>query len=155
MARESHLRSLLKGISWRFIATGTLMAIVYLVTGSIENAIAIGATEFIVKLFIYYAHERGWAYYLKDKEQTKKISLYKTLVWRVIASTTSLSVIIWTQWKGGDALSSTFAGAGLIVTIEFFAKFVIYYLHERAWQVLPLGTIRNFFRIKKRKKTSS
>lgn len=155
MARESHLRSLLKGISWRFIATGTLITIVYLVTGNIGDALSIGAMEFVVKLFIYYAHERGWAYYLKDKEQTKRISLYKTLVWRVIASTTSLSVIMWTQLNGGEALSNAFAGAGLIVTIEFFAKFVIYYLHERAWQVLPLGSIRNFFRIKNRKKTPS
>ena len=29
--------------------------------------------------------------------------------------------------------------------IEFFAKMFIYYLHERAWQIAPRGTIRKFF----------
>ena len=30
-------------------------------------------------------------------------------------------------------------------SIEFVLKFFIYYLHERAWQLVPRGTIRNLF----------
>lgn len=146
MARESHLRSILKGISWRFLATGILITIVYLVSGDISSALSIGATEFIVKLAIYYAHERGWAAYLKDREQTKKISLFKTIVWRIIASLTSLS-IVWSHLQSGGT-------AGLITAIEFVAKFVAYYLHERVWQVLPIGTVRNLSKINRKKTTS-
>ena len=30
-----------------------------------------------------------------------------------------------------------------IGSIEFVAKFFIYYMHERAWQLVPRGTIRH------------
>ena len=58
--KESHLRSVLKGITWRFLATTTIIVIVYLKTGNIQGALEIGAIEFIVKFLLYYFHERAW-----------------------------------------------------------------------------------------------
>ena len=58
--RESHIRSLLKGFTWRFVATGTTIGITFLVTGKIDTAIKVGAIEFAAKIFIYYLHERAW-----------------------------------------------------------------------------------------------
>ncbi|MFT6754122.1 MAG: putative membrane protein [Candidatus Azotimanducaceae bacterium] len=58
--RESRLRSLLKALSWRIIATLTTTIIAYLITGEIEAAITIGSIEFVLKFLIYYAHERVW-----------------------------------------------------------------------------------------------
>ncbi len=58
--KESHLRSILKGISWRIIATTTTIVVTYIVTGKIDTAIKVGALEFIGKIFIYYLHERIW-----------------------------------------------------------------------------------------------
>ena len=136
MARESHIRSILKGFSWRFLATGTLMAIVYFVEGSIETAISIGAIEFIAKLAIYYGHERVWAYFLNGREQTPRISLFKAISWRILASLTTLSIAI-------TALQSS-EEAFLVTAIEFFAKFILYYFHERLWQIVPKGTFRGF-----------
>ncbi len=138
MARESHLRSILKGISWRFLATGTLMLIVYLVEGSIETALRIGIIEFFLKLFIYYAHERAWAYYLDGREQTKGISFAKAVSWRILASLTTFTIAIDALQSGGKAL--------IIVGIEFFAKFILYYVHERLWQLLPKGTFRKLLK---------
>jgi len=60
MARESHLRSILKGITWRILATTTTTIIAYFVTGEIGMALSIGAIEFVGKVFIYYLHERAW-----------------------------------------------------------------------------------------------
>ena len=60
MARDSHLRSVLKGISWRIIATTTTTTIAYFVTGEIGLALSIGGIEFVGKVFIYYLHERAW-----------------------------------------------------------------------------------------------
>ena len=59
--KESNLRSALKGFSWRIIATGTIIGIVYLKTGEIESALEIGAIEFVIKYLLYFAHERAWA----------------------------------------------------------------------------------------------
>ena len=58
--KESHLRSLLKGITWRVIATSTTMAVAYIITGEVRDALKIGAIEFFAKLMIYYLHERAW-----------------------------------------------------------------------------------------------
>ncbi len=58
--KESHLRSILKGFTWRIIATTTTIAIAYVITGEIGDALTIGAIEFVGKIFIYYLHERAW-----------------------------------------------------------------------------------------------
>lgn len=51
---ESHTRSLLKGLTWRVLATCTTTIIAYIITGHIDSALRIGALEFLCKLFIYY-----------------------------------------------------------------------------------------------------
>ncbi|MEL6656773.1 MAG: DUF2061 domain-containing protein [Bacteroidota bacterium] len=60
IARESRLRSVLKALSWRVIATTTIIAIAYFTTGNIEDALKIGAIEFFIKFALYYLHERAW-----------------------------------------------------------------------------------------------
>ena len=60
--KESRLRSAFKGLSWRIIATFTIIIIAYFKTGSITLAIEIGAIEFLVKYLLYYLHERAWQY---------------------------------------------------------------------------------------------
>ena len=59
--KESKVRSALKGLSWRIIATLTIILIVYVKTGEIESALEIGAIEFVIKYLLYFAHERAWA----------------------------------------------------------------------------------------------
>ena len=59
-SKESRLRSLIKGITWRILATATTMIIAYIITGEVGDAIKIGAIEFVGKLLIYYLHERAW-----------------------------------------------------------------------------------------------
>lgn len=60
ISRESHLRSILKGITWRFIATGTTMTITYIATGSLDSALTVGGADFVFKFLLYYGHERLW-----------------------------------------------------------------------------------------------
>ena len=59
-SKESHLRSILKGITWRILATLTTVAIAYFVTGDVKSALGIGGIEFFGKLLLYYLHERAW-----------------------------------------------------------------------------------------------
>lgn len=58
--RESRLRSILKAISYRIIGTVTTASIVFFVTGEIGFAFAVGITEPLAKIVIYYLHERAW-----------------------------------------------------------------------------------------------
>jgi len=57
---ESHLRSIIKGLTWRIIASTTILIITYLTTGELDTAITIASIEFFVKLLLYYLHERAW-----------------------------------------------------------------------------------------------
>lgn len=58
--KETHLRSILKSVSWRILATITTIVLVYLFTKSAELAFSIGAIEIISKMIIFYFHERIW-----------------------------------------------------------------------------------------------
>ena len=58
--RESRLRSFLKALSWRMVATTTTILIAYFFTGNVHMAMKIGALEFILKILVYYWHERSW-----------------------------------------------------------------------------------------------
>jgi uncharacterized membrane protein len=53
-------RSLLKAITFRVVATISTVAIVFAFTGQIKAALGIGFIDTIVKLAIYYFHERAW-----------------------------------------------------------------------------------------------
>ena len=60
MFRESNGRSIVKTISWRLLATLTTAAIVYAFTGKLNVALAVGGIEVLLKLVLYYFHERTW-----------------------------------------------------------------------------------------------
>jgi len=60
MYKETNKRSVLKGITWRVIATTTTMIIVYIFFGRLDLAIAAGLLESILKVGLYWAHERVW-----------------------------------------------------------------------------------------------
>ena len=57
---DSRVRALAKALTWRITATLTTACIAYVVTGEIGVAMMIGGTEFVIKFFIYYGHERAW-----------------------------------------------------------------------------------------------
>ncbi|RMA58941.1 DUF2061 domain-containing protein [Ulvibacter antarcticus] len=141
--QESHIRSILKGVSWRVIATTDTILIVVLVTClagqcSLENALKIGAAEFLIKLFVYYLHERIWQNFKKGVEISSKHTLYKTISWRAIATTATFLI-------SGAILNSFDEIAIFIAVLELITKFALYYFHERLWLRLPLGKVRNYF----------
>lgn len=140
--RESHIRSLLKGISWRVIATSDTILVVLLITCltencSIENAIKIGFIEFVIKFLAYYLHERIWQKILIDKKVTKKVTLQKSISWRIIATVMTFLI-------SGSVLNAYDEMALYIALTELFTKLALYYLHERLWLKLPLGRIRHY-----------
>ena len=57
---DSRVRALVKALTWRITATLTTACIALVVTGEIGVAMMIGGTEFVIKFFIYYGHERAW-----------------------------------------------------------------------------------------------
>ena len=60
MYKETNLRSVVKGVSWRAVATSTTMGIVYVFFGNVELAIATGLLETVAKIGLYWGHEKIW-----------------------------------------------------------------------------------------------
>ena len=58
--KDSRIRSFVKGITWRIIATSTGMGSAYSLTSDVEIAMATGAIDVVLKLLFYYGHERAW-----------------------------------------------------------------------------------------------
>ncbi len=53
-------RSFVKALTYRVFGTVSSWAVVYVITGEGSLAVLIAFWETVVKVFIYYAHERGW-----------------------------------------------------------------------------------------------
>jgi len=137
MINESHERSIVKGISWRIIATTDTFLVVFFITCmldqcSVENALKIGVIEFFLKLLIYYTHERVWLQFIKSFIFSKQQSLLKTISWRLVATTTTFLI-------SGAVLNEFNEIALFIALLELISKFILYYFHERIWIRIPLG----------------
>tara|TARA_B100000900_G_scaffold328222_1_gene288461 strand:+ start:329 stop:556 length:228 start_codon:yes stop_codon:yes gene_type:complete len=61
--------------------------------------------------------------------ESRKRSLLKAVSWRMLATATTI-IIAWAVYR--DIRPALAIGG-----IEFLAKFLVYYLHERVWQIIP------------------
>ena len=57
---DTRKRSIVKSISFRIIATIATIIIVYLITKSWTWAGVVGIVDVIIKIILYYLHERVW-----------------------------------------------------------------------------------------------
>jgi adenylylsulfate kinase len=78
MFKETNTRSIIKGISWRFIATTTTIIIVYFFFDRLDLAIAAGMIETILKIALYWGHERIWQNIRWGKQKIEPFNLWFT-----------------------------------------------------------------------------
>ena len=55
-------RSFVKALSYRIWGRLSSVVVAYVITKNASLSITIAFWETVVKIFIYYAHERGWNY---------------------------------------------------------------------------------------------
>ena len=58
--QKSRLRHLAKTLTWRIIASLTTFALAYFIFGDVEKATVVMGLEFVLKMVLYYLHERAW-----------------------------------------------------------------------------------------------
>lgn len=78
MYKETNKRSIAKGVSWRVIATTTTVVIVYLFFGRLDLAIATGMIESVLKIGLFWGHERIWHKVRWGKKKIDPFSLWFT-----------------------------------------------------------------------------
>ncbi len=78
------------------------------------------------------------------EKESKLRSILKAITWRLIASGTTfmLAFLIFSGTGCEDVLQKSTIVAGL----ELLIKLAMYYLHERAWQMVPRGTVRHILK---------
>jgi len=57
---ETHIRSVVKAVSWRLTGSLDTLIISWIVTGSIGMATSITVIEIVTKIVYYWIHERVW-----------------------------------------------------------------------------------------------
>jgi uncharacterized membrane protein len=57
---ETRARSIAKTLSWRVLATFITAAVAFAVTSDAKVAVAVGLADTLIKLVIYFMHERLW-----------------------------------------------------------------------------------------------
>jgi len=75
---ETAKRSIAKTLSWRFWATLTTGALVYIFTGKLILAASIGVAEVVAKIVLYFIHERAWERIDFGKEEVPAFVLWFT-----------------------------------------------------------------------------
>jgi len=78
MHKDTNRRSLLKGFSWRVIATTTTIIIVYIFFARLDLALAAGALEWVSKIALYWAHERAWMNIKWGRKRIEPFNLWFT-----------------------------------------------------------------------------
>lgn len=78
MYLETRLRSIVKALSWRLLATATTAFIVFLFFGKLSLAVAVGGVESFSKIFLYFAHERLWNRIRWGRKETTPFVIWLT-----------------------------------------------------------------------------
>jgi uncharacterized membrane protein len=142
--KEKHYRSLLKGITWRIIGTIDTIFLSWLFTRNIITAFKIGGIEVFTKIILFYLHERVW---LKLNFARKKIDLGNGKF--IIKDHHHRSIIKGFSWRFFGTIDTTviaffvtgdYIKAFSIGFTEIITKVFLYWIHERIWFRIKLGS---------------
>lgn len=64
-AKKSRVRHIAKSITWRIVASITTFVLAYLFFGDLAKASGLMAVEVVIKMLLYYLHERAWYNYVR------------------------------------------------------------------------------------------
>jgi adenylylsulfate kinase len=71
LAMESNARSIAKAVSYRVLGSASTALIVYAGTRSFTFSAGAGAADAIIKIGLYFVHERLWNYISYGRSQEK------------------------------------------------------------------------------------
>ena len=57
---ETRSRTIIKSLTWRLTALVITTSVVLVATGKVELAASVGLADTVIKLAVYYTHERCW-----------------------------------------------------------------------------------------------
>lgn len=76
-----------------------------------------------------------------DLKESHLRSVLKAFTWRIFGSLATAGIAYWLTGDIGKAF--------MIGGVEFVGKILLFYFHERVWQLIPRGTVRKIIPLKK------
>lgn len=133
---ERNARSLIKALTYRIMCSTTTLVITFLIAGTSETAISVTLMDVVLKLFLFYFHERLWIrldhrYWPGPtasnwrSSDTYRRTVIKAFTYRVLCTSTTLIVVLFVTGQASTAL--TIAGVDTVI------KLFEYVAHERLW----------------------
>ena len=146
---DSRSISFSKALSWRVVAWSITALVSFGIVHDGQSALLLGTLDSLVKIGIYYGHERAWwllanrvsflgagrhAGQATDSALAQhRVSVAKALSWRALAFTITVGVTVLLTGDLSRALTLGF--------FDSLIKIGAYYLHERAWLQLQRARI--------------
>ncbi len=127
--QDSRWVSLIKGISWRFLATSLMILMSYMVIGDAKIAFNIGLIDFVLKIGVFYLHDRAWShmpYGLTSFGERLWRSISKGITYRMLGSSISFAI--------GFFMTGSIYIAGTLALLDVVVKVIAYAVHEQIWQ---------------------
>jgi adenylylsulfate kinase len=78
MHRETHARSILKAVSYRFFGTLVTAGIVFAMTGRFTAALFAGGADIALKVALFFLHERVWSRIRYGKTEAESVVVWFT-----------------------------------------------------------------------------
>lgn len=122
-------RHILKTLSWRLIGSVDTFLISWFISGNILTGINISLIESVIKMILYFFHERLW--YRSQVNDSKKRHLIKTFSWRIVAILSTLIIVF--------LVTGSIANGLKIGSIETVSKMILYFAHEKIWYKVNYG----------------
>jgi uncharacterized membrane protein len=136
---ETHLRTIIKIISWRILITVSHMVNALIVTGSLLMGIKIAGLALIINSALFWVHERSWNILQWNRRENEKLtfaegqprSISKIITWRVLITVSNFVIPFIMTGSWGQA--ALFAGMATVVNM------ILYWSHERLWNFIRWG----------------
>ncbi len=148
---ENHLRSVIKGASWRVVGTIDTVFLTFMYTRQVNTAFKVVGVELFTKIFLFYVHERIWMQLSFGTEKIKhdnKIiiqdkhyrSIIKGVMWRIVGSLDTYC-IAWVimLFYDNNTIAQPAQTAFYIAATEVITKVGLFWLHERLWIKINWG----------------
>ena len=146
MKQDSHIRSVVKGATWRAVGTMDTIFLSFVFIHNVHKALKIGTVELFTKIALFWLHERVWMK-LKFGTETEIIngeelvkekhyrSIVKGISWRIIGSLDTFWIALVINRESPTATQTAF----YISATEVITKVALFWLHERVWMKVNWG----------------
>jgi uncharacterized membrane protein len=139
---EKHPRSLVKTISWRVLMTISLFVNGYIVTGSVASGLHIAGWAAIFNTILYFTHERTWNWLQWNRKKDNGLlfkdghprTTSKMISWRLLVNISNFSIAY--------IETGSWVSAGVFLGLVTVINMIIFYLHERTWNIVIWGKIK-------------